>query len=317
MFRLSILKVVLLALGLAACAPFSRDIPFATLETRYANAASQYLDLPDGVRVHYRVEGSDAAPALLMVHGLGASLHTWEPWVSHLRGRYRIITLDLPGHGLTRTPSNYRFSATSNAQLVEHVRQRVGAPHIVVAGHSMGGAVAVRYALAHPERVSALVLINATAWPQERRWSGAPFVFQLLANPIGRAVLRNVNPELFAERGLRSAYYDSGLVDDELVDRYVELARAPGHRAVLTSGQNNRADQPLQVSDFSRLAMPTLVVHGAEDTIISVQDSRSLAAAIPNAQLIVYPNVGHVPMEENVHDSVSELSAFLEAADLE
>lgn len=95
----------LLLLVLAACAPFSRDIPFATLEARYASSTSQYFDAPDGVRIHYRVEGPDTAPALLMVHGFGASLQAWEPWASQLRGRYRFITLDLPGHGLTRTPS--------------------------------------------------------------------------------------------------------------------------------------------------------------------------------------------------------------------
>ncbi len=94
------------AVSLSAC--LAGDIPYATLEAKYASPASQYADLPGGVRVHYRDEGPrQAARTLVLIHGFSASLHAWEPWVERLSKDYRVVTLDLPGHGLTRAPGDY------------------------------------------------------------------------------------------------------------------------------------------------------------------------------------------------------------------
>ena len=86
------------------------DVPYETLAARYESAASRYVDLPSGVRMHYRDEGQATGPTLLLIHGFSASLHTWEPWVQRLGDEYRVITLDLPGHGLTRAPAGYQAS---------------------------------------------------------------------------------------------------------------------------------------------------------------------------------------------------------------
>jgi len=313
MRRWWILGVMVAMMGLMSCAPFSRDIPYATLESRYANGASQYMDLSEGVRMHYRVHGPEAAPVLVLVHGFGASVHTWEPWVERLQIHYRIISVDLPGHGLTRAPSGHSFSAGSNAQLIEELTQRLNVRRLTLVGHSMGGAVAVRYALAHPEKLDGLVLVAAAAWPREQPRTGrTPLAFQLLRTPVGRALLRYANPRLFAERGLVSAYHDRSMVREEMVDRYVDLARAPGHRALLSSDRNNRGDPPLRPEDFAGIATPTLVIHGENDRIIAVEDSRALAAAIPQARLVIYPDTGHMPMEEAPDQSAADLRAFLE-----
>lgn len=312
MRRWWVLGAMVAVMGLISCAPFSRDIPYATLESRYANGASQYADLSDGVRMHYRVHGPEAAPVLVLVHGFGASVHTWEPWVERLQNHYRIISVDLPGHGLTRAPSGYSFSASSNAQLLDEILQRLNVQRFTFVGHSMGGAVAVRYALAHPEKLNALVLVAAAAWPHESA-GNAPLAFRLLRNPLGRAILGHVNPRLFAERGLVSAYHDRSMVRDEVVDRYVDLARAPGHRALLSSDRNNRDDAPLRREDFAGIAIATLVMHGEDDRIIALDDSRALAEAIPEARLILYPHTGHIPMEEAASQSAADLRAFLDA----
>jgi alpha-beta hydrolase superfamily lysophospholipase len=114
------------------------DIPFKTLEAKYANSASRYLDLPSGVHMHYRDQGNAKGPVLVLVHGFSASLHTWEPWVGLLGGQYRIITLDLPGHGLTRAPADYQPSIDAYADLVAQATARLNAPRFVLAGNSMG-----------------------------------------------------------------------------------------------------------------------------------------------------------------------------------
>ena len=151
------------------------DIAFETLEAQYGNSASRYLDLPDGVRVHYRDQGNRNGPVLVLVHGFSASLHTWEPWVQSLGGQYRIITLDLPGHGLTRAPATYVSSTQKQVDVVAQTTERLGVQSCVLGGNSMGGGVAWTFATLHPELLKGLVLSTASVCraprpTPSRRW---------------------------------------------------------------------------------------------------------------------------------------------------
>jgi len=302
------------ASGLSAC--LASDIPYATREAKYASPASRYADLPGGVRVHYRDEGPrDAARTLVLIHGFSASLHAWEPWVARLSNDYRIVTLDLPGHGLTRAPDGYSPSTANSVEVVDALAARLGLTRFVIGGNSMGGGVAWNYALAHPQKLDGLVLVASAGWPDpERGREGAPMVFRLLANPAGRALLRNIDPALMAENGLKQAYLDERLVSGEVVDRYVELARAPGHRAILTGGRGGPAPK-VTPETFKAIGVPTLVMTGEQDAIIPATHSRGLAGAIPGARLTIYPDGGHVPMEQLPDRSAADLRAFLEALD--
>lgn len=304
---LRLVPVVLASAWLAGC--LAPDIPYAQLEAKYGNAASQYVTLPSGVRVHYRDEGPRDAPAIVLVHGFAASLHAWEPWARSLKADYRVVTLDLPGHGLTQAPADYRASAATNVAVVDELTRRLAVERFVLAGNSMGGAVAWSYALAHPERLEGLVLVNAAGWPSEARSEGGPAVFKLLSNPAGRVLLRNLDPRPLAERGLKQAYQDEALVTPALVDRYVELARAPGHRAILTRRAGGGGT--VTPETFAAIRAPTLVMVGLKDQVIPPERSRAFASAIPGAQLITYPEGGHVPMEQMPEQSARELRVFL------
>lgn len=296
------------AVALTGC--LARDIPYETLEAKYAGPASQFMALPDGVRVHLRDEGPRDAPAVVLVHGFAASLHAWEPWSQRLSGDYRVVSLDLPGHGLTRAPEGYAASLDGNVAVVDQVASRLGLGPFVLAGNSMGGAVAWNYALAHPRKLRGLVLVDAAGWPSTERREGGPAVFKLLANPLGRTVLRNLDPAPLAARGLRQAYGDARLVTPALVDRYVELARAPGHRQILTSQRSGPA-RPVTEATFAAISTPTLVMTGEKDELIPADHARGFARAIPGAKLVVYPEGGHVPMEQLPDRSAADLRAFL------
>lgn len=302
-----------LLVSLSAC--LAPDIPYQDLERRYGGPTSRYLDLPDGLRVHYRDEGAAAAPkTLVLVHGFAASLHTWEPWVERLGQDYRIVSLDLPGHGLTRAPEDYQSSPEGQVAVVRAVAQALDLPPFVIAGNSMGGGVAWRYALAHPEQVRGLVLVNAAGWP-EAQGEGAdrrPVVFKMLENPVGRSLLRNLDPRPLAGRGLRQAYGDDEMVTPEMIDRYVALARAPGHRAILTDPRRRGAGAPVTPETFAAITAPTLVMVGALDQVIPAARSAGFAEAIPGAETIVYPEGGHIPMEQLADRSADDLRAFLE-----
>ncbi len=294
---------------LTACAS---DIPYADLEAKYASPASRYLDLPNGVRVHYRDQGKPTGQPLVLLHGFSASLHTWEPWVRELGGDYRIVSLDLPGHGLTRTPEGYALSTEGNVAVVQGVARALELKPFVLAGNSMGGGVAWNYALAHPDRLKGLVLVNAAGWPRSEAPDSQPLAFRLMGNPVGRALLRNLNPRPVAGPGLKDAYLDESLVTEALIDRHVDFARAPGRRALLLAPRE-RPRTPTRPETFAAIATPTLVIHGDEDRLIPVADGRALAGAIPGARLITYPKVGHVPMEQIPQRSAADVRAFVEA----
>lgn len=317
MFRsMRLIILGLAALCLSACV--AGDIPYEELEARYGNEASRYLDLPNGLRVHYRDQGSPDAPVtLVMVHGFAASLHAWEPWVARLEGDYRLVSLDLPGHGLTRAPEGYQSSPEGQVEVVDALAAELGLPPFVLAGNSMGGGVAWRYALAHPEKVRGLVLVNAAGWPQSAEGEGEgggdsrPMVFKLLENPLGRSLLRNLDPRPLAGRGLRQAYGDEALVTPELIDRYVELARAPGHRAILTDPRRRGGGEAVTPETFAAIRVPTLVMVGALDQVIPAERGAGFAQGVPGARLITYADGGHVPMEQLPDRTAEDLRAFV------
>jgi len=308
MRRALTLLASLMTLVLAGCA---RDIPYATLKAKYATPASRFMTLPDGVTVHYRDQGRPSGPPIVMVHGFAANLDAWEPWVARLGADYRIITLDLPAHGLTLVPPAYKVSQAQQVEVVDQLTHALGVDRFVLAGNSLGGGVAWSYDLAHPDRVSALVLVDSVGpRPKARQGGGPPLVFVLLGNPVGRAMLRQINPRPLAERGLKQAYIDRQLVTPQLVDRYVDLALAPGHRSLLLAGQEGPRTA-VTAQTFREIRTPTLVLHGAADTVIPLAAGQALAEAIPGARLIVYPGVGHVPMEQIPDRSAADVRSFL------
>ncbi len=286
------------------------DIDYDKLEAKYANSQSRFMDMPDGVHLHYRDEGLHSGPTLVMVHGFSASLQAWSPWVARLGDHYRIISLDLPGHGLTRAPKGYAASIDGYADLVDQTALRLGSGPYVVIGNSMGGGVAWHDALRHPNHVRALVLVDAAGWPGQGQPQGGPLIFKLLRNPIARALIRNIDTRWLAKDGLEKAYVDPALVTPALLDRYAELARAPGHRDILLTIRQDAAGS-ITPQTFKAIHVPTLVMHGEEDALIPLADGKGFASGIAGAKLVTYPKVGHVPMEQIPDQSALDLGAFL------
>ncbi len=299
----------LLATAALATACATREISYAELTPRYGLPSSRTFTPSPGVRVHYTDEGNRAGRTLILVHGFAASVHAWRPWVERLGSDYRVVAIDLPGHGLTQTPDEYRATLAGNAELVDALANEIGARSFVLAGNSMGGAVSLAYAMAHGDRLDGLVLVDAAGWPG--KGGGPPFFVGLLNNPVGRWFIKLFDPRLFATGGLKSAYRDEALVTDAVVERYVELAMAEGHRDVLLT-QDTQATPKWTPVDFHAIRVPTLVMAGDKDALIPADDSRAIAGAIPGARLVIYPDGGHLPMEQLPDATVKDLRAFLE-----
>ena len=287
------------------------DIPYDTLETVYSVPDTQFMTLDDGLKVHYTDTGPQDRAALVLVHGFSASLHTWEAWKTALELDYRVITLDLPGHGLTRAEDPSQAKIERFAEVVHEVTQDLGVERFTLAGNSMGGNTAWSYALAYPETLDGLILVAASGWPEEEgEGDGSPFIFTLLSNPIARTLLKDLDMTSLTRSGLEGSYTDQSFVTDELVERYVALSRAPGHRATLLAimaGERVEAT----AEKLSAISVPTLVMWGTDDNLVPVSGAQKFADAIPGATLAVYEGVGHLPQEENAEQSISDVRAFM------
>jgi len=287
------------------------DLDFETLEAEYALADSEYLTLGPGEHVHFTDTGPDDATAIVLVHGFSASLHTWQAWREDLERDHRVITLDLPGHGLTRMPADAEPGRDLFIEVVDAVTEAREVERFVLVGSSMGGRLAWNYTLERPDRVAALVLVGASGWP-EPEGTETPLVFRLIENQVTRSVMKNLDLTMLFRSGLKDSFVDEGFVTDEMVRRYARLARAPGHRdmllALMTTADQGPDATPGLLADIE---VPTLVLHGAGDKLVPVEGGRRFAESIDGAQLVIYEGVGHLPHEEISAESLSDLRGFL------
>ena len=309
-----ILVAILLAAILVAWLKLrGPDIPYAELEAKYTSAASRFVDLPGGYHVHYRDEGAPSAPLLVLLHGYGDSFTSWEGWVRELVPKYRLISLDFPGHGLTRAPPGTVLAGESLADFVEEFAAQLMLPKFAVAGNSMGGGVAWQLAVRHPQRVNALILIDAAGFPNEKPPGEIPLAFRILQYPVGRAFLRNIDNRPLIREGLKTDVYDKSLITDFVVDRWADFQRAPGHRAILM-GLNVGTQGQAASSLLATIKVPTLVLWGEADPLLEPASAQKFATAIPGAHLIIYPQVGHLPQIEIPQRSADAAAAFLASA---
>jgi len=293
------------SIALAIASQVTRDVPLDDLKRSYAGGASRFLDV-DGFAVHYRDEGS--GPPLVLLHGTGSSLHTWDAWADALRGRFRVIRMDLPGFGLTgpRQDDDYRIDAY--VAFLEAFRGKLGLNGFTLAGNSLGGQIAWSYAVAYPERVEALVLLDPAGYPIER----PALVFRLASIPGFSWLMTKLDPGPIAAKTLRDSYGDPRRITPALVERYRRLALREGNRRAFVK---RVAERPLDRSaDIDKVRSPTLILWGAEDRLIPVAHAQRFVRAIPAASLIVYDGVGHVPMEEIGQRSAADAAAFVAAA---
>jgi pimeloyl-ACP methyl ester carboxylesterase len=289
------------------------DIPYEVLETKYTNGASRFVDLPGGLHVHYQDDGDPALPTLVLLHGFGDSYTSWEGWVQQLKTRFHLLSVDFPGHGLTRAPDGYSLDGKGLADFVDAFAAQLNLPKFAVAGNSMGGGVAWQLALRHPQRIDALILVDAAGFPNEKPPASVPLAFKILKYPLGRALLRNIDNRPLIDEGLKTDVFDKALITPALVDRWADFQRAPGHRAILMSV---RMASLMSASPeaLRGINVPTLILHGENDVLIEPASARKFAAAIPGAKVLIYPHVGHLPQIEIPQRSAADVAEFLGAA---
>lgn len=306
------LLVLLLAAGafvLLACRV--PDRPVGELAAKWATPPSLFVRV-DGLSVHVRDEGPRGDPTpIILLHGTSSSLHTWDGWVARLARTRRVVRFDLPAFGLTGPSPAGDYSIESYVRTVLGVADALGVERFIVAGNSLGGYVAWATALAHPGRVDRLVLVDAAGYPFESQ--SVPIAFRIARTPVLNRIFADVLPRRVVESSLENVYGDPAKVTPALVDRYFDLATRAGNRAALVARFEQTVPGAL-AGRVPELTLPTLILWGARDRLIPVQNGERFAREIRGSRIEVFPALGHVPQEEDPESTVRAVEEFLGAA---
>jgi pimeloyl-ACP methyl ester carboxylesterase len=295
---------VLIALALLSLLLWTPDIDRATLEHQYLQSPADMVEVA-GTRLHVRDSGPRDAPAVVLLHGFGASLHTWEAWVPGLAEHHRVIRFDLPGSGLSAPDPTGDYTDERSLEVLRELLDRLGLARASLVGHSMGGRIAWRFAARFADRVERLVLVapDGFASPQFEYGKKAevPAVMRLMRHALPLPVLR---------MSLAPAYAEAGMPSYEVAKRYQDLIRAPGARDAMIS----RMEQTVladPVPELQRIQAPTLLLWGERDAIIPWRNAADFVHAMPAATLVTLPGAGHLPQEEAPEASLVAVESFL------
>ena len=295
------------------------DIPREELEEKYATGSSQFLDLSDGTRIHFRDEGNAKNPTVILLHGFNGSLLNFDRLVPLLVEDYRLVSIDLPGFGLTGAIPSADYSTESFIDTVTTLTTHLGIEKFSIAGNSMGGGVAWRYALNNPRKVESLILIASSGVMTEEdsrkfaeRKDNSPIVWRLMNSNILKRFLNYYTPKFFATQGLKVSVYDQKLANIEHAMQFHDLVLLEGSRnAILSMSMGSRSKMHGPES-LSRIEAPTLVIHGDKDNIIPIERSQVFEEYIDNVEVKIYSQIGHLPMYEDPNKTANDIKSFLQ-----
>jgi pimeloyl-ACP methyl ester carboxylesterase len=305
--------LLLLAVGpfLVPVPPLEDTVPPQEL----ADPDSQFVEV-DGVTLHVKTEGTGRL-ALVLLHGFGASTYSWREVMDPLAENARVVAFDRPAFGLTERPLPDRpswpgynpYTDEAQVRLTVGLMDELGISQAVLVGNSAGGTVAAETALAHPDRVRALVLVDAAIYTG----GGSPSWIRPLFNTpqmrrIGPLIARGIRS--WGRDFGRSAWHDPSRIPEDYWEHYERPLRAQHWDRALW--QLARSSRPSTVTDrLSELTVPTLVITGDDDQIVPMEQSVRLADELPNAELVVIPRCGHIPQEECPGPWLEAVEGFL------
>lgn len=280
------------------------DVPFQDLRLQYTYPDSRFLYF-DNMDVHCRIQGKGTP--ILLLHDAQSSLHTWSGWTEELARKYQVISVDLPGFGLTGPHPRGSYSAFMYAGFIDSLVSNLGLKKFHLAGNGLGAQIAWFYAADHPSRLDKLILLDAPGFEPKN----TPWVMWLARTPVINGVMMKITPRSFIQLMLEDVYADDILVNDSLIQRHFDLLRRPGNRKAFIDRASVSDNRP-PVDIVGRINTPTLILWGAEDTRISPEYAYEFHRRIPGSLLRIYQNTGHWPQEENAAQTLEDVLAFLE-----
>jgi pimeloyl-ACP methyl ester carboxylesterase len=295
--------LLLLAVGCAGV-----PVPSAGLEPSLGEA--KIFDY-QGVRINYYEAGQ--GPPVILLHGFGASAYSWRFLGPALAKDHRVLTIDLKGFGLSAKPEDGKYAISDQADMVaEFIRAR-DLHDLVVIGHSMGGGVTLmtyfKVREQDPARIKKLVLIDSAGYPQKMPW----FIWLAKAPVLGSVGGKLVSPRFATAQVLRKCYYNKDKITDEQIDTYAYYGSLPGAREALvqTAQQIVPEDIEAVTARYKTISVPVLIIWGAEDEVVPLSVGKQFKRDIPNSELVILPQCGHMPPEEEPGETTRLVKEFL------
>jgi pimeloyl-ACP methyl ester carboxylesterase len=297
----AVILLVILALGTWLYTP---DLKREALEQKYHVQPGDYLTVA-GIRLHVLDSGPRTAPALILLHGFGGSLQTWDGWAGPLSKTMRVIRYDLPGFGLTGPDPTGDYSDARAATILGALMDKLGLEKASLAGNSMGGRLAWEFAAQYPSRVEKLILISPDGFASPGfEYGRAPAV------PLMLRALPYTLPASMLRMSIAPAYADPAHLTQQTLMRYRDMMLAPGvRRAIIarTAQTILRDPEPL----LRTIQAPTLLLWGEDDHMIPISNAADYMKDIPHCTLVRLPGLGHVPFEEAPERSLVPVERFL------
>jgi len=308
-----LLVVLLVGPFLVPIPPLHDTVP----PEQMADAHSRFVDV-DGLRVHYNQDGA-GDPVMILLHGFGASVFSWREVREPLAQRGTVIAYDRPAFGLTERPLTWApgenpYTPDAQVDVLVGLMDELNVETAFLVGHSAGGTVAAHAALTHPDRFDGLVFVAAAIY----EGGGSPsWIRPLLGLPqidrLGPLLARRI--AVSGDDFLESAWHDPAQITQDIREGYRKPLRADHwDRALWELTKASR--QVGLADDLDRITMPTLVVTGDDDRIVPTASSIRLARELPDAELVVIPECGHVPQEECPGPFLEAVTAFLDSVPL-
>jgi pimeloyl-ACP methyl ester carboxylesterase len=307
---LGLFIILALVFGAFIFINWTPDKPLSALTARWAPPPSTFIPLV-GMQVHLRDQGPRDDPSpIVLIHGTSSSLHTWEGWVRALSDKHRVITFDLPGFGLTGPSPTADYSIPAYVRFVTVLLDKFNIQHCVLGGNSLGGNIAWETAVALPNRIDKLILVDSGGYPPSA--TSMPIGFKLASTPVLNHLLDVVTPRSLVAASVRNVYGDPSKVTPELIDRYFDMAVRAGNRRAL--GQRFAlSDWGAHAATIPQLHLPTLILWGGRDRLVPPSNADRFHQDIPDSKLVIFPNLGHVPHEEDSQQTVAAVLTFLQS----
>ena len=306
------LKIVLLIVVLAIVALtvfwFVRpaDVSFDQVRASVPNSNYSHFADIDGVRIHYQEKGTGTP--LVLIHGYSSSTYSWKDVLEPLAKTFHVIAVDLKGFGFSAKPDG-DYTRRAQAVLVTHLLEHLKIGKAWLCGNSMGGEVVLNVALANPERVAGLILVDSAGVKVSGSGSLAPGY--LMIPVIGRLLIAlSLTSDKLVREGLEKSFYDDTKVTRERVANYYLPLKTRGGQLAALRARTQFAMFPVE-AELGKILVPTLILWGDQDQLIPLAAGYKLSSLIKDSKLIVFDKCGHLPQEEMPARTADEIITFI------
>jgi pimeloyl-ACP methyl ester carboxylesterase len=281
--------------------------PATELEARYLTADDRFVSV-DGARVRVREEGPAGAPPIILIHGFTFSLESWDGWAADLSADYRVIRYDLLGHGLTGPDPNERYAPQERAAFLASLMDELGLHRATIAGNSLGGTIAWRFAATYPDRVDRLILVDAGVFPFNEVGD------EPVEPPAAIQAFLQLAPEAGVRQSLAFSYADPAAVSETRVQTIIDMMRREGNGDAFIA-HIREFTMPDPTPMLAQITAPTLILWGGRDLLIPASQGPQVEAAIADSRLIIYDDLAHAIHEDDPARTVADVRAFLETTE--